>query len=283
MPTKKRKAPMDPKSTKPKRAAAAKGWCFTWHAPYNVDALVEKFTTMDLSYIFAEEVGGEGETPHLQGYILSEFKIRPMEKLKLDPKIHWESARGTKDENRRYCSKEGGNMFYSPDCKPIRPLKLITEFKPWQRGVVDLVSKPCDEDRLIHWYYDEAGSIGKTVLCKYLSAKHGAVLVQGARRHILATAFAHETDIYIVAVPRAPDPLEGEKRRPGPAVSYDALESLKDGYYHSGFGTEATGMVVRNSPHVLVFANDPPDTSRLTANRWKITNLGAHTLGFGHL
>lgn len=269
---------------KKRRCNAAKKWCFTWHEPYNVDELVEKFTREDLTYIFAEEVGDEGKTPHLQGFIESEFKIRPMEKLKLDIQIHWETARGTRDENRRYISKENGKKWYSPNCKPMEPLRLITKFYPWQQEIIDMVSKPPENDRFIYWYWDAAGNIGKTALAKYLCAKHGALYCQGSVRHVLAAAYNCRTDIYIFGIPRTPEPVEGVfKRRRGPIVSYDAIEGLKDGMFMSRFGVDATGMCLFNSPHVICFANEPPDTSEMTTQRWKIINLGAHKLGFGHL
>lgn len=55
-------------------------------------------------------------------------------------------------------------------------------------------------------------------------------------------------------------------------VSYEALEAIKDGIF---FSTKyESGMVVFDSPHVVVFANFPPDRTQLSADRWRITNIG---------
>lgn len=53
-----------------------------------------------------EEVGENG-TPHLQGYI--EFtNSKKLEWLrKINPRIHWEARRGTAQQARDYCAKEG--------------------------------------------------------------------------------------------------------------------------------------------------------------------------------
>lgn len=259
---------------KKKRGSYAKRWCFTWHEPYDVQELIDKFKLYEMSYIFAEETGEEDETPHLQGFVKSRTKFRPIEKLRLDKRIHWEVAKGSDQDNLEYVSKEHGAKYHSPDLWPLVPLKVITELHPWQENIVKLCNEEPD-DRTIHWFWDSRGNIGKTSLAKYLHYYYGAVLLQGQNRHMLATAMRNPSRIYIIAVTRSPEPMEGERRRPGPAVSYQAMESIKDGFYMSGFGTEATGMVARNSPHVFVFANDPPDTCRLSADRWKVTNLGA--------
>jgi len=54
-------------------------------------------------------------------------------------------------------------------------------------------------------------------------------------------------------------------------VSYEALENIKDMYFYSG--KYEGGMVCGNCPHLIVFANQPPDTFKCSMDRWKIVNI----------
>ena len=54
-------------------------------------------------------------------------------------------------------------------------------------------------------------------------------------------------------------------------VSYDAIESVKDGIFFSG--KYDSGMCLFPNPHVYIFANFLPDLDKLTSDRWKIHTL----------
>lgn len=54
-------------------------------------------------------------------------------------------------------------------------------------------------------------------------------------------------------------------------ISYEALESVKDGIFFSG--KYESKQCIFNSPHVIVFANFPPDKNNLSLDRWKITEI----------
>lgn len=57
----------------------------------------------------------------------------------------------------------------------------------------------------------------------------------------------------------------------GNNVSYKSIESIKNGMiFNSKY---ETGYKLFNPPHLIVFANSPPDKSRLSSDRWKITQL----------
>lgn len=55
-------------------------------------------------------------------------------------------------------------------------------------------------------------------------------------------------------------------------VNYDALEKLKNGMAMSG--KYEGGMILMPHPHVVVFANQPPDESKLSSDRWFIHEIG---------
>ena len=54
-------------------------------------------------------------------------------------------------------------------------------------------------------------------------------------------------------------------------VSYEAIESVKDMFFYSG--KYEGGAICGNCPHVLVFANHPPDTSKMSIDRWNIVQI----------
>lgn len=80
-------------------------WCFTlnnWS-----EEQYEKIIAFPCDYmIVGKEVGEEG-TPHLQGYIRKKTQIRFNSLKKMMPQAHFEIAKGTPEQNIKYCSKEG--------------------------------------------------------------------------------------------------------------------------------------------------------------------------------
>ena len=248
--------------TKP-RVNLSKTWCFTWHEwdMDHLDHILDQLKDENIKYIIGEESGSEGETRHLQGYLEAPKRIRPIEYLKWPKEVHWEQRKGSRADNCKYCSKEGGKV-HSWGLRPIRPLKIV---KPtgWQELVVDLVEKEPD-DRTIYWFWEDTGKRGKTQLARYLCHTQGAIYLQGAKRHVLATAYQHpECDCFIFGLPRTCEDY----------VSYESLEALKDGLFHSGFGTDATGMCLRNPPHIVVLANFSPERTKLSEDRWHVREI----------
>ena len=100
-----------------KRVSPAKAWCFTLnnYTKEEHGAMVLQFSKIseknpNFKYIVGKEVGEQG-TPHLQGYIQSNKKFRPLPQFKVmrDNKqaMHFERAKGNAMQNFRYCSKDG--------------------------------------------------------------------------------------------------------------------------------------------------------------------------------
>lgn len=87
----------------------AKRYCFTLNN-YGVHEFEELTNAIkaNCSYgIVGREVGASG-TPHLQGFCMFTSKCRPnAAKDRLNPRCHVEIARGTPQQNRDYCSKDG--------------------------------------------------------------------------------------------------------------------------------------------------------------------------------
>lgn len=240
---------------KKKRAVPAKKWCFTLnnHEPNDKNTIIHICIAGKMQYIIGEEVGAQG-TPHLQGYIESPIKIRPTERFNFTNRIHWEKARGSLEQNIEYCSKDGK---FESNFKIKKPVKIIKELYPWQKSLEALVTSEPD-DRSIYWIYEEKGGVGKTQFCKYLAMKYDAVPIEGKKNDILYCAAEFESDIYLFDLERSMEEF----------VSYSAIEKIKNGFYMCS--KYESKPIIRNSPHVLIFANFKPEIKKLSKDRWNI-------------
>jgi hypothetical protein len=54
-------------------------------------------------------------------------------------------------------------------------------------------------------------------------------------------------------------------------IPYGTIEQLKNGIFFSGKYEASTHVI--NSPHVICFANYPPDKYKLSADRWNIIEI----------
>ena len=250
-------------SSSKKRVSSSKNWCFTFnnYLTKDIEYLRFFFEEHCSKWFFAEEVGAEG-TPHLQGFIEFKKKCRPVETCKQYKCIHWEKQKGDDLQNILYCSKEWRQFYKSSNIRIIKELNLISKLKPWQQYIYNLVEPQCVDDRSVYWFYDMDGNMGKTALTKYLCAKLNAVLVDGDKKDVLFNASQCPTsDIFIFNFSRSM-----EKR-----ISYDAIEKIKDGIYAQE--KYESKMILRNAPHVIIFANWLPNMNKLSKDRWKIQNL----------
>lgn len=262
-----------------KQDSACKRWCFTLHnyTSSNIDSLISFFNSSNSSYIFSEERGKSGQTPHLQGYFELDAKQRftALKKTFIQydmEEIHLEKAKGNRKQNITYITKEEGCQVYkSQDIHVPKPTIKITlnHLRPEQREIVDLFIE--DEDplfgRQVYWFWEPEGCWGKSILCKYMLDNMGAMVVEGANNDILCgvSKWIEEKGeaprMIIFDIPRCNQNH----------VSYQAIEKLKNGYFFSG--KYESGMVRFNSPHLICFSNDPPETDKLSKDRWKIYNL----------
>lgn len=99
------------KKSSVKMPNGAKNWCFTLNNPTDDEkrGLSELFgnEASGIRYlVFQQEVGEEGQTPHIQGYISFEGRkgLAGVKKLVGD-RAHVEVARGSPKQNRDYCTK----------------------------------------------------------------------------------------------------------------------------------------------------------------------------------
>lgn len=259
---------------KKKQRSPAKHWVFTLNNYTEIDwnNIVEYYRSNSSTYdviVFQEEIGESG-TPHLQG--CQSYKIgkhRPFSNG-LNKSIHWETKGkfSSLKQMRDYCCDPqkrtpDGRVFLFNWYEPVK-LKIIrhSQLYKWQLFLIDQISKE-PNDRDIIWIYGSTG-LGKTQFTKYLVHHHGAVQLQGDRRHILSVVSQNlRTKLFVFLLTM--DDMG--------KTTYSALEQVKDGLFMSHFGCKNTEPVLMNSPHVIVFANNPPEEFRIAAKKLKIINL----------
>lgn len=119
--------------------------------------------------------------------------------------------------------------------------------------------------RSIIWYTDIVGGCGKTAFCRYAIANVPDVLFvsSGSAKDILYQVIKTKRDPRIVIF-NLPRTAEG-------AMSYSAIEQLKDGLLFSG--KYEGGVKLFPPPHVIIFSNFFPDLSKLSLDRWVTRDL----------
>lgn len=249
------------------RISAGKYWCFTYNNYSNekLIELVDTFVKKNIKYFFTKEIGKSG-TPHLQGFINSSKLIRPIECMQ-NKNIHWEKCRGSLEDNVNYCSKTKSEIFSNMEIKKkLEDPLLGKELYPFQKEILNIINDEPDR-RSIYWFWEKNGKVGKTALAKhicltekysiFLSGK-GNDIKFGVSKFLEKNAYLHVAIFYYT-------------RDYEEYVSYDALESIKDGIFYSS--KYESSMCLFNSPHVIVFANFAPNSAKLSQDRWNIKEI----------
>jgi len=122
--------------------------------------------------------------------------------------------------------------------------------------------------RKIYWFWESKGNWGKSITATYMIDNMNATEVSGKGADVLCgiSQLIEKTGecppIVIYDIPRS---IGAEY------VSYMALEKLKDGKFFSG--KYESGMVRYNKPHIVCFANEPPEYGKLSTDRWVVECL----------
>ena len=269
------KSPVIPSS---KDNLQGKYWKVNYHLKddesfeYVFKLLKECITPICSNYIFAEEYGEQGVTRHIEGgFITTADRVR---RSKIQNIFKFSDCQKSQKRNWnalvKYCSKEGKVKLTTEKIK--RPLMLVPKdiLRPDQKRIVDLFKNPCPpiwESRgMLYWFWEPEGGWGKSVTCLWMVDHMGAMMVSGANKDILCGVKdcidkGNMPEIIIFDIPRC---NHGH-------VSYQAIEQIKNGAMFSQ--KYESNMVRFNTPHVVCFSNEPPDTYELSEDRWIIEKL----------
>lgn len=243
-------------------------WCFTLNnfSDGEVDEICSICSTVCRYCIIGSEIGDSG-TPHLQGYLEFKTKARPFSLFK-NKKIHWEKAKGNKDQNIIYCSKEGKVILEIGGKKPLKKLACEGNFRKWQSGILEILKEEPD-DRTIWWFTGKQGGEGKTTFAKYLVRYHNAIILSGKSADMKNGIIEYvktNGDTPSLIVLNIPKSFNSEY------LSYTGIEEVKDMLFYSG--KYEGGMVDGNPPHLIVFSNEYPEFDKCSKDRWQVYNIG---------
>lgn len=250
--------------TKQSNARVHHFFTFNNYSAEHLYILCQVFDEICYMYAFQEETG-LGGTKHLQGVISLKKKSRWTE-FGLPKEIHWEKVRDVKDAYL-YCTKKEtrtGDVFVKNYTIPYH--FILTNFFDWQIRLMDKVIGKKADDRTVFWYWSEGGKIGKSCFCKHLVMNHRAILLtKGTYSDMCNLIYKTDmmtTNIVIFDLPR----------NNGNRISYSAVESIKNGMVCNT--KYETGFKCFPPPHIIIFANEPPDMEELSEDRWVVEKIG---------
>lgn len=139
----------------------------------------------------------------------------------------------------------------------------------WQQNLKTLLEGPTDP-RKIHWLWESRGNVGKSWMANYLGALMGATILTSGKKVDMAYIYAQKpTPIVVFDLSRVME--AGEGRQHFLDGTYSLAEDLKNGRVVSTKYESKT--VFFPSPHVIFFANFPPDLSKWSEDRYDIREL----------
>jgi hypothetical protein len=83
----------------------------------------------------------------------------------------------------------------------------------------------------------------------------------------MMSKFPDKNELFIVDCPRSQQDY----------INYGAIEQIKNGLVFSGKYEGA--QLVFNCPHIFVFANVPPDESKMSLDRWNVRYIDCNDSG----
>lgn len=256
---------------KKKRDAGKVNWFLTLMWPFGINhskisPLKQWMRAHTIRCVLQLEKGTKTDYQHMQLAITMKNKKRlTWFKHHLAPHVHCEVMRN-EEASFDYCSKEdtriwGPWVYPEPPSVGIDdPMKDLT-MRPWQQDIIDIIEGPV-HSRHIYWYWEPVGCVGKTVFCKHLIVRYDAQFFQGGSKKDIAYAYKGGQIV-----------LFNFSRDVEDKVSYESIESVKDGLIFSG--KYESGVKMFAQPHIVCFANWLPQVERMSLDRWIIRQIPA--------
>lgn len=153
-----------------------------------------------------------------------------------------------------------------------RPVKLqsvmkedMSNFNPMQKTAYERLIN--QNDRKVLWIVDGVGGSGKSQLLKWLTSYRNAFWCDGGKYADIALAYDAQQIIC----------FDFKRSVDADHWPYKAIEAMKDGVMFSG-KYQSTVKAVRDSK-IIVCSNEPPDTTKLSADRWDIITIDDAVVG----
>lgn len=262
-------------------------WSFTFTKVANLlitdDAFSQLFTQIIIhfesrgyKYVFQLERGKETGLLHYQGHLKLGTKLRLPQIIQANKEImpycHYspDSDRG-KSNAEFYCIKRDETYISGPWYDdsfeiPYDGSDLISPetFYPWQTSVARLIMEHEPHPDKINWIFQPAGGCGKSSFCKFMCFhfKYPQLIVCKPADLINLVYTSRISRCYFVDIQRT---LGLEQTMDS---LYSSLEQLKNGYIVNT--KYVTGFKLFKKPHVVVFSNIMPNTSKLSNYKWQI-------------
>lgn len=284
-------------------------FCFTW----KVEGTQEPCDALppDCEYVYQKEKGSKTGYIHWQGYVKFAKVMTKGQIIAITKDCDWENRQGTHKQAYDYCTKLdtrvevpvinmdakrlGGKRSdldiaaesirshrcwrdvvndptlycvmkaYSKwvrmifDHKPLPLSKRYVAMTKWQEDIMAVILEDPD-DRTIFWIWSKDGLCGKSQTAKEMVLNYNALLIPGGAYKDIAYAYDNN-----------PIVVFNYTRSHSEFMCYDAMESLKDGVLFSSKYESAAK--VFSPPHVIVFANTPPEDGKLSADRLIVTEV----------
>lgn len=255
----------------------ARNYVFTLNNPTEEDRqILREIIETECNEYAMQDERGENDTLHIQGYL--NFKnAKTFNAVKqILPRAHIEVAKNI-FAARNYCSKNDTYVGNRQVSKKVNNISLNVATKDplndvvphdWQTQVLNIISKE-PNDREIIWIYDEHGNSGKTTLCKSICMNYdNAIYLSGKISDMqygiynMIEQHKKAPGIVFIDIPRSLDCQY---------VSYAGIEAIKNGiFYNTKY---KSGMVLFDSPHVIIFSNHPPLMDKFSEDRYNIITL----------
>jgi hypothetical protein len=257
----------------------SKQYFLTYHLN-DIEHFEQVFKSIELNliplcrkYIFGEEYGKSGKTRHIQGAFILYDKQRAKW---IDKHVfeHGSTLRKLKNWKQAliYCMKECNKVLCSEVVKPPKVFLSKDKLNAWEQKIDFICSSEAEpSDRDIYWFWSRKGRVGKTCFCKYLHNTYDVCIIGGKaadNKNCIATYINNSEDkraprVVVANIPRS---LDMDIH-----LSYEGMEVIKDMFFYSGKYEGA--QVNDNSPHMFIFANEPPMKSKMSLDRWLIYEI----------
>ncbi len=240
----------------------ANKWFFTYHIK-DGETFEQAFLHLEPlkklcdKYIWGEEHGKGGKTPHLQGAFILEGKkkMRRMTLIKHFFKNHaWMAKLKNWGLAFGYCQKECNEIHTSEEVKEEVKIIKKEDFYRWQEQLMERIQQE-PNDRDIYWVEGEQGK-GKTQFMKYLCIEHGAIILNG-KTSDMKNGVAKYKEKHNGNTPKlivSNIGFDKDLTR----LNYYGYEEIKDMCFYSG--KYEGDMIIGNNPHLIIFANGKPET-----------------------